>query len=129
MTSELQGVRVAFVVANEGIEQVELTAPWKAVTEAGDSPELLAPKSGRAQAMNHLDQADTFGVDRLTAEVRVDNFDAFVLPGGVAHPDQWRLDDAAVNFVRAMFVAGQPVAAICHGPWTLVEGGVLEGRS
>ena len=129
MTNQLNEVRVAFVVANEGIEQIELTEPWRAVREAGGRPELLAPKPGEAQAMNHLDKADRFHIDRTTAEVQVDDFDAVVLPGGVANPDQLRLDEPAVNFVRAMFVAGKPVAAICHGPWTLVEANVVRGRT
>src|ERR1700742_3179950 len=117
MSDELQQVRVAFVVANEGIEQVELTEPWKAVEEAGGTPHLIAPKSGEAQAMNHMDKADRFAVDGTTADVRVDAFDAIVLPGGVANPDQLRLDRPAVQFIRDMFLAGKPVAAICHGPW------------
>jgi protease I len=129
MTSELNNVRVAFVVANEGIEEVELTEPWTAVMNAGGSPQLVAPKSGEAQAMNHLDKADKFSVDRTTAEVTVDDFDAVVLPGGVANPDQLRLDDAAVNFVKAMCDAGKPVAAICHAPWTLVEARVVADRT
>jgi protease I len=129
MGSELAQVRVAFLVANEGIEQVELTEPWKAVEEAGGTPHLIAPKSGEAQAMNHMDKADRFAVDGTTADVRVDDFDAVVLPGGVANPDQLRLDKPAVQFVRAMFLAGKPVAAICHGPWTLVEGNVVRGRT
>jgi len=129
MSNELQQVRVAFLVANEGIEQVELTEPWQAVQEAGGIPHLIAPKSGEAQAMNHMDKADRFAVDGTTADVRVDDFDAVVLPGGVANPDQLRLDRPAVDFVRAMFDAGKPVAAICHGPWTLVEADVVRGRT
>ena len=129
MSKNLSSVRVAFVVANEGIEQIELTEPWKAVRDAGGTPQLVAPKSGTAQAMNHLDKADEFPVDRLTSEVGVDEFDAVVLPGGVANPDQLRIDTPAVNFIRAMFVAGKPVAAICHGPWTLVEANVVNGRT
>jgi protease I len=116
MTNELNGVRVAFVVANEGIEEVELTVPWTAVLDAGGSPQLVAPKPGEAQAMNHLDKAGKFSVDGTTKEVRVDDFDAVVLPGGVANPDQLRLDGPAVAFVKAMVGAGKPVAAICHGP-------------
>jgi protease I len=129
MTNELNNVRVAFVVANEGIEEVELTEPWTAVLDAGGSPRLIAPKPGEAQAMNHLDKADKFSVDGTTEEVTVDDFDAVVLPGGVANPDQLRLDDAAVNFVKAMCEAGKPVAAICHAPWTLVEAKVVGDRT
>lgn len=129
MTNEREHTRVAFLVANEGIEQVELTEPWNAVLEAGGTAELVAPHPGEAQAMHHLDRADRFPVGRTTNQVQAGDYDAVVLPGGVANPDQLRLDDAAVNFVRAMFAAGKPVAAICHGPWTLVEANVVRGRT
>lgn len=129
MADDLKDVRVAFLVANEGIEQVELTKPWQAVVEAGGRPELIAPQSGKAQAFNHLEAADTFDVDRTTAEVDVDEYDAVVLPGGVANPDQLRMNDEAVAFVRAMVDAGKPVAAICHGPWTLIESDVVRDRT
>jgi protease I len=129
MANELQGMRIAFLVANEGIEQVELTTPWEAVQEAGGTPELIAPKSGKAQAFNHLDKADTFTVGRITSEISARDFDAIVLPGGVANPDQLRMDEAAVDFVRQMFEAGKPVAVICHGPWILVEADVLRNRT
>ncbi len=129
MASELSGVRVAFLVANEGVEQVELTEPWEAVKAAGGLPELVAPKPGETQAMNHLDKAERFAVDRTASEVGTDDFDALVLPGGVASPDQLRLDVPAVTFVREMFAAGKPAAAICHGPWTLVEGDLVRGRT
>jgi protease I len=129
MANELQGQRVAFLVANEGIEQVELTEPWKAVKDAGATPELIAPKPGTAQAMNHMDMADTFPVDRTTGDADPADYDALVLPGGVANPDQLRMDGPAVAFVRAMFDTGKPVAAICHGPWTLVEAGVVKNRT
>src|SRR4051812_33336084 len=112
MSEELQGQRVAFVVANEGIEQIELTRPWEAVEEAGGTPELIAPKAGEAQAFNHLDKADKFKVDRTTSEVSVDEYDAVVLPGGVANPDQLRMDEPAVSFIKAMFDAGKPAAVI-----------------
>src|SRR5437763_17166272 len=121
MAGELQDRRVAFLVANEGIEQVELTRPWEAITQAGGRPELIAAKPGKAQAMNHLDKADTFDVDRTAKEVKVEEYDAVVLPGGVANPDQLRTDEPAVSFIRAMFDAGKPAAVICHGPWTVVE--------
>jgi protease I len=129
MAGELQGKRVAFVVANEGIEQVELTEPWDAVTQAGARPDLVAPQPGRAQAMNHLDKADTFPVDRTTSEVRPEEYEAVVLPGGVANPDQLRMDEPAVAFIRAMFEAGKPAAVICHGPWTVVEADMVRGRT
>jgi protease I len=129
MAGELSGVRVAFLVANEGIEQVELTEPWEAVKTAGGEPQLVAPKEGEAQAMNHLDKADRFPVDLTTAEAEVEDFDAVMMPGGVANPDQLRLDGPAVSFVQAMFAAGKPAAVICHGPWTLVEAGLVRGRT
>ena len=90
---------------------------------------MVAPKAGEAQAMNHMDKADRFPVDRETAEVTVGDFDAVVLPGGVANPDQLRMDGAAVSFIRSMVEAGKPVAAICHGPWTLVEADLVKGRT
>ena len=129
MANELEGRRVAFLVANEGIEQVELTRPWEAVKQAGGRPELIAPKAGTAQAMNHLDKADTFPVDRTTPEVSTSEYDAIVLPGGVANPDQLRTDSAAVTFIESMVEAGKPIAVICHGPWTLVEADVVRGRT
>jgi protease I len=129
MANELEGRRIAFLVANEGIEEVELTEPWKAVERAGGRPELVATKPGTVQAFHHLDKADTFPVDRTTSEITVDEYDGVVLPGGVANPDQLRTDDAAVRFLRAFAAAGRPVAAICHGPWTLVEADVVDGRT
>ena len=129
MANELDGKRIAFMMANEGVEQVELTEPWKAVQQAGGRPELIAPKPGTVQAFNHLDKADTFDVDRTTGEVRVDEYDGLVLPGGVANPDQLRMDEPAVAFARAFFDADKPVAVICHGPWTIVEADVVRGRT
>ncbi len=129
MAQDLSGKTIAFLVAQEGIEQVELTEPWKTVEEAGGRPILVAPKSDPVQAFHHLDKADTFPVDRTTAELAVDEIDGVVLPGGVANPDQLRTDDPAVSFLRDFVQAGEPVAVICHGPWTLVEAGVLEGRT
>ncbi len=129
MTEELGEVRVGVLVANEGIEQVELTEPWEAVLGAGGTPQLIAPEPGSAQAMNHLKMADTFTVNRTTGSVSADDFDALILPGGVANPDLLRTDADAVALVKDMFLAGKPVAAICHGPWTLVEAGVVKGRT
>jgi protease I len=128
MTNELQGRRIAFVIANEGAEQVELTEPWQAVQDAGGSPELLAPQPGQAQAFNHLDKADTFPVARTIGDADPGDYDALVLPGGVANPDQLRMVPEAVGFVRAMFQAGKPAAVICHGPWTVVEADLVRGR-
>ncbi len=128
-SSQLDGKQVAFLVAAEGIEQVELTEPWKAVQEAGGTPKLLSPKSGTVQAFHHLDRADTFHVDIPVSDADPSSFDALVLPGGVANPDALRMDKDAVGFVRTFVESGKPVAVICHGPWTLVEAGVLSGRT
>ena len=129
MSDEITGKRVAFLVANEGIEQVELTEPWKAVEAAGGRPELIAPEPGDAQAFNHLDKADTYEVDETVSDADAADYDALVLPGGVANPDTLRTDPAAVEFARSFFAAGKPVAAICHAPWTLIEAGVVDGRT
>jgi len=129
MAGELNGVRVAFLVANEGVEQVELIEPLRAVKAAGGVAEIVAPRPGETQAMNHLDKGDRFPVDRTTAEVTADDFDALVLPGGVANPDQLRLDGPAIEFIQDMFDAGKPAAVICHGPWSLVEADLVSGRT
>src|SRR3954451_14923483 len=115
---KLDGKRVAILVANEGIEQVELTEPRKALEEAGATVDLIAPEAGEAQAFNHLDKGDTFPVDKAVGDASADDYDALMLPGGVANPDNLRTDEAAVAFARAFFDAGKPVAAICHAPWT-----------
>jgi protease I len=119
---------IAFLTANEGVEQVELTEPWKAVTDAGHEAVLVAPDSGKVQLFNHLDKADMQPVDRAVADARVGDFDALVLPGGVANPDALRQDQQAVAFVKEFVASGKPVAAICHAPWLLVEADVLSGR-
>lgn len=119
---------VAFLVASEGIEQVELTEPWKAVQEAGLTPRLVSVEAGEVQAFNHLDKADTFPVDDVVGDVSVDDFAALVLPGGVANPDALRTDEGAVALVRDFVASGKPVAAICHAAWTLVEADALRGR-
>src|SRR4051794_2477909 len=129
MADNLQGKRIAFLVAPEGAEQVELTEPWKAVEEAGGQPELISTESGEIQAFNHLDKGDTFPVDRTVSDAGVGDYDGLVLPGGVANPDILRTDEDAVAFVRGFFEAGKPVGVICHGPWTIVEAGVLKGRT
>ena len=125
----LAGKTVAFLVAPEGIEQVELTEPWKAVQDAGGTPRLVSTQAGEVQAYHHLDKGDTFPVDETVDAADADSFAALVLPGGVANPDALRTQPAAVAFAKAFFDAGKPVAAICHAPWTLVEAGVLEGRT
>jgi protease I len=129
MAGKLDGKKVAFLVANEGTEQVELTEPWKAVEQAGGTPELISLEPGKVQAFNHLDKADTFEVDHTAADAEASTYDALVLPGGVANPDILRTDQDAVAFVRAFFDDAKPVAAICHGPWTLIDAGVVTGRT
>ncbi|MGI8613809.1 MAG: type 1 glutamine amidotransferase domain-containing protein [Nocardioidaceae bacterium] len=129
MAGQLQGKRIAFAVATEGIEQVELTEPWQAVQQAGGTPKLLSTQSGSVQAFNHLDKADTFDVDETFDGARIDDYDALVLPGGVANPDALRMDPTAVEFIGSFLGTGKPVAAICHAPWTLAEANVLGGRT
>jgi protease I len=129
MADTLNGKKVAILVANEGIEQVELTEPRKALQDAGATVELLAPEAGEAQAFNHLDKADRFPVDRAVGDASADDYDSLMLPGGVANPDNLRTHPEAVAFVRAFFDAGKPVAAICHAPWTLIEADVVRGRT
>ncbi len=128
MAGKLDGKTIAFL-ATEGVEQVELTEPWKAVEEAGGRPELISLEEGEVQAFNHLDKGDPFRADRAVADADASAYDGLVLPGGVANPDFLRADENAVAFVRAFFDQAKPVAAICHGPWTLVEADVLRGRT
>ena len=129
MSDRLQGKKIAFLTANEGVEQVELTEPLKAVREAGAEAELLAPEAGEVQAFNHLDKGDSFDVDRPVGDADPNEYDGLVLPGGVANPDQLRTKPEALEFVRGFFAAGKPVGAICHAPWTLIDAGVAEGRT
>jgi protease I len=129
MAEKLNGKRIAFLVANEGIEQVELTEPWKAIEEAGGRPELISIEPGQVQAFNHLDKGDKFDVDKTVDEADESDYDGLVLPGGVANPDILRTNDQAVSFTRSFFESGKPVGAICHGPWTLVEAGVVKDRT
>jgi protease I len=129
MANQLSGKKIAFIVANEGAEQIELTRPWEAVEQAGGQPMLAAPKPGDVQAFNHLDKGDIFDTDLTTSDLRIDDFDGIVLPGGVANPDQLRMDKDAVRFVRSFFESGKPAAVICHGPWTLVESDVVRDRT
>lgn len=128
MSDQLQGKRIAFLTANEGVEQVELAEPLEAVREAGAEADLLAPEAGEVQAFNHLDKADTFQAASV-GEADAAEYDGLVLPGGVANPDQLRTEPDALEFVRAFFEAGKPVGVICHGPWTLIDAGVVEGRT
>jgi protease I len=129
MANELEGRTAAFLVANEGIEQVELTEPWQAIEAAGGRPVLVAPESGTTQAFNHLDKADEFHVDQTLADADVTDYDILVLPGGVANPDALRLDPKAVDFAKEFVEFGKPIAAICHAPWILVEADVVDGRT
>jgi protease I len=130
MTSaRLQGQKIAFLVAQEGVEEVELTQPWNAVREAGGTPKLIAPETGEVQAFNHLDKSSTYPVDETLADADPDDYDALVLPGGVANPDQLRTDERAIGFVQSIFSSGKPVGVICHGPWTLVEADLVRGRT
>lgn len=122
-------MRIAFLVAPEGVEQVELTEPWQAVVDGGGEPVLVSTESGSVQGFNHLDKADTFPVDQVVGEVSADEFAGLVLPGGVANPDLLRTNEEAVAFARAFFELGRPVAAICHAPWTLVEADVVRDRT
>lgn len=128
MSGDLSGKRIAFL-ATDGVEQIELTEPWDALTGAGARCELIAPKPGQIQGFRHHDKDRTFPVDRTVSEADPGDFDGLVLPGGVINPDRLRMDQGAVRFVRAFFDQGKPVAAICHGPWTLVEADVVRGRT
>jgi protease I len=128
MADELKGKRIAFLMANEGVEQVELTEPRKAVEQAGGEVDVIATEAGQIQAVNHLDKADTFQADKPTSDAKADDYDGVVLPGGVANPDNLRMDKDAVRFLRAFFAAGKPVGAICHAPWMLIEADVVDGR-
>ena len=129
MSNELQGRTIAFLAA-DGVEKVELEQPRSAVEDAGGRVVLLSVKSGEIEARNHdLEPAGTFTVDRVVADADVAEFDGLVLPGGTVNPDKLRIDESAVAFVRDFVNSGKPVAAICHGPWTLVEADVVRGRT
>jgi protease I len=125
----IQGKTIAFLVAPEGVEQVELTEPWRAVEQAGGTPRLVSIRPGSIQAFNHLDKADTFPVDMTVDDASPAEFDGLVLPGGVANPDMLRAVPKAVQFAKGFFDAGKPVAAVCHAPWTLIEADVVRGRT
>jgi protease I len=127
MADELKGKKIAFL-ATDGVEQVELTEPWSAVQSAGGEPELLSIKPGKIQGFDHLDKGEEFRIDKHVSQADPDDYDGLVLPGGVANPDFLRMDEDAVRFVKNFFETGKPVGVICHGPWTLVEAGVVKGR-
>jgi protease I len=124
----LSGRTVGFLCAEEGTEQVELTEPWRAVEEAGGTPVLISETPGSIQAFHHLDKGDRFDVDVVVSQAKTDNYDGFVLPGGVANPDLLRTVPNAVRLVGEAFATGTPVAAICHAPWLLIEADVVRGR-
>lgn len=128
MTAPLHGKKVAFL-CTDGVEQIELTRPWKDLEGAGAQLELVSLESGQVQGYNHLDKADTFRVDRAINDADGNDYDALVLPGGVANPDDLRTNERAVAFVRDFMEKDKTVAAICHAPWTLVEAGVLKDRT
>lgn len=127
MSNELQQKKIAFL-ATDGFEQSELEQPLKAIRDAGAHCELISPKGGQIQGMHHHDKADKFDVDRTLDEVSPDDYDGLVLPGGVANPDALRLSEKAVTFAKEFFRQRKPVAAICHGPWLLVEADVVTDR-
>jgi protease I len=127
MANELQGKKIAFI-ATEGVEEAELTEPWQAVEQAGGQPELISLAEGEVQAWNHFDKGGSFKVDKPIEEAQVDEYAGLVLPGGVANPDQLRTDENVVSFIRDFAASGKPIGVICHGAWTLIEAGVVEGR-
>jgi protease I len=129
MADDLNGKTIAILVANEGIEQIELVEPRKALEGAGATVHLIAPDSGEVQAFNHLDKADTFPVDKAVSDASADDYDGLMLPGGVANPDSLRMDQDAVAFVAGFVNAGKPIAAICHAPWTLIQANAVKGRT
>jgi protease I len=127
MSTELNGRTVA-ILATDGVEQIELTEPMEALTSAGATVHLISDVD-TVQGYNHLTQGDTFDVDISLSSADPKNYDALMLPGGVANPDALRMDPDAVGFVKAFFDDDRPVAAICHAPWTMIEAGVLRGRT
>lgn len=127
MAGELNGKKVAVLVAN-GFEQVELTGPKHALEEAGAMVDIVSPEEGAVKGWNHTDWGDEFPVDVPLASAKAEEYDALVLPGGVLNPDRLRVNEWALQLVRAFFESGKPIAAICHGPWTLIDAGVVAGR-
>lgn len=127
MAADLKGKRVA-ILATDGFEQVELTRPLEALRQANADVQVISPKSGSIQGWNHHDKGDQVQVDAELAKVRPDDYDALVLPGGVINPDALRLESQAIAFVRHFVQTGKPIAAICHGPWTLIDAQGVQGR-
>jgi len=128
MAGKLNGKKIA-ILATDGVEQVELVEPRKALEQEGAEIRLVSLRPGKIQGMNHIDRADTFPVDDTVSNVQADSFDALMVPGGAVNPDSLRMDDGAVQFVRQFFESGKPIAAICHAPWVLVEAGIVDGRT
>jgi protease I len=128
VANELEGKRVAFLFT-DGVEQVELTEPLKAVREAGADADLISLNQGEVQMFNHLDKGDTITAEHAVSDVETADYDGLVIPGGVANPDELRTHDDAVQFVRGFFEQDKPVGIICHGPWMLVEADVANGRT
>lgn len=124
---KLSGRKVA-VLATDGFEQVELTKPVEALKAEGAHVEIVSPKAGKIQGFNHHDKADEVAVDRELSQVDAGSYDAIVLPGGVINPDALRLEPKAIDFIRSFAEAGKPIAAICHGPWTLINAEAVEGK-
>jgi protease I len=128
MAGKLDGKKVAILVT-DGFEQVEMTEPRKALQNAGAETKIVSPKSGQIQGMHHADKGDKFDVDLELEEARPQDFDALMIPGGLMNPDQLRSTPEALEFTRHFFEEGKPVAAICHGPWVLIDAGVVRGRT
>jgi len=128
MGKKLDGKKIAILVT-DGFEQVEMTIPRDALEEAGADVKIVSPKSGKIQGMNHADKGDKFDVDIELKDVNPDEFDALLIPGGLMNPDQLRSTQEALDFTRHFFEVGKPVAAICHGPWVLIDAGVVRGRT
>ncbi|MCW2923738.1 MAG: intracellular protease, PfpI family [Thermoleophilia bacterium] len=129
MTDQLEGKRIAFL-ATDGVEQVELTAPWEALEDAGAQLTLVSLRSGTIQGFNNdVEEGDTFDVDQTVSSALATDFDGLVLPGGTTNPDKLRQDADAVDFVKAFAETGKPIGAICHGPWMLVEAGIADGHT
>jgi len=126
MSNELNGKKIA-ILATDGFEQVELTEPQAALKAAGATTHIVSLKEGEILGLNHIDHGDKFKVDHAVADVQASDYDALLLPGGAVNPDSLRTDDTAMAFVKAFYDAGKPIAAICHGPWSLSETGVVKG--
>ncbi len=128
MAGQLQGKKIA-ILATDGFEEVELTTPLEALEQEGATVEIVAPKDGEIQGFNHMAPSQKITVDRILTEAEAGDYDALMLPGGVANPDQLRINEDATSFVRAFARAGKPIGAICHAPWILINAGLAEGRT